>query len=218
MPQSAANPTQSLPPSGEIERLTGEILSGGEFRTESEWSIWPLIGDLLDSLLRASRQWAAANPALARLVSWLLIALLVGLLAYIALQFVREWSRGRLPQSLRLELSSSWQTLEGRAENWEEAMEMARQALRSGNTYHAIWIAHRALLALLDYRGLVEFAKWKTNRDYLAECARDPRWLPLLSFASEAYESVVYAHQPFPPSEVARLLDDMTQEKRNGGA
>jgi hypothetical protein len=99
------------------------------------------------------------------------------------------------------------QALDGVAENWSEAFQLARNALEAGDLYRTLWITHRILLSALDRTGGVTFARWKTNSDYLRECRRDSAASATLADVTGAYERAIYAHSGVDREEAARLLD-----------
>jgi hypothetical protein len=96
--------------------------------------------------------------------------------------------------------------LEGVAQNWSEAFQLAKTALDTGDLYRALWITHRILLSVLDRMGRIKFVRWKTNSDYLRECADTGEIGTTLSELSGAYERVIYAHTEFDRLQAIKLL------------
>ncbi len=208
---------EPLPPPEQIEQLTREVLARPEFQPAVGDRAGEIFWDLVRGVFGGLLDWSAANPGQARLLSWLITLALGLLLAYLLAGLLANRDTGgsrvlRLP----LEASRSWKSLEGQVGSWEEAMEKARAALASGNPYQALWIAHRTLLALLDYRGLIQFAKWKTNGDYLRECPRESALFGLLDSVTGAYDQVVYAHGTMPARKIGGILEEIDRERAHG--
>jgi Domain of unknown function (DUF4129) len=203
----AAAPPNQIPSPEVIREATREILSRPEFTEPSRWhefflEMFKAIKQWLDAL----GAWSEANPILARV---LFIAALVVLLAclahliYLALADVLPFGRKKDRTAPR---STRWEILQGTATNWQEALMIARDMLREGNVRRAIWIAHRVLLGLLDEQGAIKFAGWKTNSQYLGECARSHPWYPTFAELTELYENAVYASRSAPANAADALV------------
>lgn len=203
-------PSDPNPPAAaEIEQSVDEILRRPEFQGDALTN-W--VGDMVRWVLDALGSlggWAAANPT----GRWILIVVLSLILA--ALLAHMGWTIWRiLPKRGGLSLSRAgkpWKTLEGRAASWPEALQLARRALSRGDLYGAVWISHRMLLGVLDERGAVEFANWKTNRDYLRECRGHEEGRRLLDRLSQAFDQIVYAHRHAPRGELEGLLNQVDE-------
>ncbi|MGH7844861.1 MAG: DUF4129 domain-containing protein [Candidatus Binatia bacterium] len=209
---SAAGEIPRIPTPAAIRDATREVLDRPEFGAPSSWnemliSLLNAIGEWLKSLA----SWAAQNPDLARILAIVLVlvslALLVHIL-YLALGDLLPFGRRKAAIATRL---SQWEILEGAARNWREALEIARRMLDEGNTRRAIWIAHRVMLGLLDERGRIRFAGWKTNSHYLRECAKDAPGYATFAELTEVYEQAVYAHRVTAPSAVESLVRRVDQ-------
>jgi hypothetical protein len=146
--------------------------------------------------------WSEANPALARAVfiaaAIILFACLAHLL-YLALADTLPFHRRRPDHRGK---QSRWDILEGEATDWREALALSRAKLADGDLKRAVWIAHRVLLGLLDEQGAVRFAGWKTNSQYLCECAATHPWHRTFAELTELYEQAVYASRPISPAHV----------------
>jgi hypothetical protein len=195
---------QNIPSPEQIRKATQAVLERPEFAEPPAWNqmllkIMQGIRDWLDSI----GSWSEANPALARAVficaAIILFACLAHLL-YLALADTLPFRR-RPPASDGK--NARWKILEGEASDWREALALARAKLADGDLRRAVWIAHRVLLGLLDEQGAVRFAGWKTNSQYLRECAATHPWHRIFSELTELYEQTVYASRPIAAERVA---------------
>jgi hypothetical protein len=182
------------------------VLSRPEFRREQTWAAY-----LWEKFLQWAR-WLAAlsdsNPVLFKALIVSLVAILIALVAHIIYTMVREFtSLRRPPDSARAARPA--RALDGIAENWTDALRLARAALDSGDLYRAVWITHRILLSALDRRDRLKFARWKTNTDYLRECRGEDSASKTLGEITAAYERIVYAHGDFDRAQAARLMADV---------
>jgi len=151
---------------------------------------------------------------LAILVVIISLLLLIHLL-YLAFGDLMPWKRSRSNSPAR---SSRWEILQGAATNWREAAELALRLLQEGNLRRAVWIAHRVMLGLLDERGAIKFAGWKTNSYYLRECAASHPWYGTFAELTSVYERAVYAQQATAAASIEQLVqrvDAMTKEVVN---
>lgn len=197
-----------LPADERIEELTRSTLSRPEFQQETRESLWESSMATLGAWLSELFSGSLLGVALA--------CLLLGVVALaIGVALLSLFQEGSLPPLSGLRSRTrAWRGLEGAAESWEEAMLKAREALAAGRVYNSLWIAHRAFLSLLDQRGVVDFAKWKTNLDYLREVPRDDPAFPLFRAVSHAYDNVVYAHRSLEIDRLADLLDQIEATRR----
>ncbi len=191
------------PSPDQVRRATEEVLGGPEFKPAST-----TVDGLMDMIRRASASlaaWADRHPVAAWGLIVLLVLVLIAILLHLAWTFYRvvlhagparaNGGRARAP---------TWEILEGAASDWPTALAKASQALRSGDQRRAVWIGHRVLLGLLDEGGALQFASWKTNADYVAECPSTPA--PLAEM-TQVYDEVVYGHRRVDPNEIGRLLE-----------
>ena len=91
-------------------------------------------------------------------------------------------------------------------------MVQARAAAQARDAHRVLWILHRLCLGLLSSQGRLEFERWKTNSDYLQECAGDDEDASLLKELTRCYEAVVYAHHEVPFKWVLDLLQQVDQK------
>jgi hypothetical protein len=192
-----------------IRETTREVLKRPEFANAGETNWVEVIAGWLREWGRGFSRWADAHPALALVVAALLVVVLVALLTHIiCVAFGDVWERrrrgGRTGQA-----KVRWEILEGAADNWRGALLKAREALAAGNHRLALWVSHRVLLGLLNEQEAIRFTKGKTNSDYLAECAPEHPWRPLLVGLTDHYERVVYGHRPADPSALAEALQGL---------
>ncbi|HSR53720.1 MAG TPA: DUF4129 domain-containing protein [Acidobacteriota bacterium] len=205
MQPNAPNP----PAAADIERSVDEILRRPEFQGNAlaNW-FSELLQWVFDSMASLSG-WANANPTGKWILTAVLLLILAGLLAHIGWTIWQILPK-RGGTSLR-RAGQPWKTLEGRVASWPEALQLARRALSRGDFYSAVWISHRMLLGVLDDKGALEFAGWKTNRDYLRECRGHEEGYKLLDRLSQAFDQTVYAHRPAPRGELEGLLNQVDE-------
>jgi hypothetical protein len=190
----AAVQLNQVPPPEKIREATRAILDRPEFAEPSRWH--EFLFDVLNAIkawLDRLGSWSEANPTLARVFFILALVIMfacLGHVLYLALADVLPFRRKK--ESVAAQ-RARWEILEGAAPNWAEALQLARAMLKEGDARRAIWIAHRVLLGLLDEKGAVKFAGWKTNSRYLSECARSHPWHATFAEVTEIYEQVVYA-------------------------
>ncbi len=198
----------------EIERTTAEILSRPEFGASASRGGWAVAMEALESWLAAAARVLHADSTS---LAWLILIVAVLLAGYAVSVLLGDLGGGfSLPTLGKPNKSPDpWRALEGTAAGWDEALQRARGALAAGRVYEALWIAHRAFLGLLDQRGLVDFARWKTNLDYLGECPSDESIYPLFEAVSQAYDEVVYGHRPLPAGGVGELLRRLEEAGRD---
>jgi hypothetical protein len=203
---AAAQPNQ-IPSPEAIREATRNILNRPEFAEPSRWH--EMFLEMLKTIkqwLDALGAWSEANPLLARvlfIVALLILLVCLAHLIYLALADVLPFGRKKDRTAPR---STRWEILQGTATNWQEALLIARDMLREGNVRRAIWIAHRVLLGLLDEQGAIKFAGWKTNSQYLGECAPSHPWYPTFAELTELYENAVYASRSAPANVADALV------------
>jgi len=199
-----------------IRNVARQIVNQPEYNEPWPW-LEKLVafGNMIKEWLNNLEAWSAANPQLARVLAIAIVILLLLLLShllFLAFGDLVPWkkNRGNLPAR-----SSRWEILEGTATNWREATALALRLLQEGNLRRAVWIAHRVMLGLLDERGAIKFAGWKTNSHYLRECAASHPWYTTFAELSSVYERAVYAQRPTVTTAVESLVqrvDAMTKE------
>jgi hypothetical protein len=198
------------PPAREvILATTREILNRPEFQSRAGWQQW--FEDLrleLEQTLVHLTDWLRAHPVL----QWLVVAgllLLLGLLLFHLVRLLREevrlWRRSELPDRTPAGRPGS----DRRVPEWGSMVREVRQALQRGNGYLAIWHLHRWFLTWLDAQGFVRFSRWKTNADYVRECAATHAVGATLATLSQTYDQIVYAHRDVPLDTIATLLSQV---------
>ncbi len=187
----------------QIRQITDDVLARPEFSDKPTWS--QLLMDQFLHWLENLAKWSARNPDAARLLTIALTVVLVLLIVHIVYTVVREFIGLRKPGSAAAQ-REPLRALEGVAQNWSEAFQLAKAALDSGDLYRALWITHRVLLSVLDRNGRIKFVRWKTNSDYLRECRDAGPVGATLSELTAAYERVVYAHTEFDRQQAVNLL------------
>lgn len=208
-----------VPDTETIRNVTRQITNQPEFNEPWPW-LEKLVafGNMIKDWLNSLEAWAAANPQLARVLAILVVIislLLLIHLLYLAFGDLMPWKRSRSTAQAR---SSRWEILQGAATNWREAAELALRLLQEGNLRRAVWIAHRVMLGLLDERGAIKFAGWKTNSYYLRECAASHPWYATFAELTSVYERAVYAQQATAAASIEHLVhrvDAMTKEVIN---
>jgi hypothetical protein len=192
-----------LPPD-EVRRVTESVLKEPEFQKSLD--LWSLLFNAFRDFLARVSAWAGQNPDAARILIIILGAVLALLLAHIGYTIIREFTAMRNRNTSENSSTRALQALQGIAENWADAFQLARAALEGGDLYRGLWITHRVLLSALDKMDVLRFAQWKTNRDYLRECRRDHSAVSTLVDVSDAYEQVIYAHHEINREQAERLL------------
>ncbi len=213
---SAAAPMHQIPDPETIRSVTRQMIQLPEFSEPWPWleklvSVIQTIKDWLDAL----EAWATANPQSARVLTILAVVLLIGLLAhllYLALGDLMPWRRTETGRAAR---SSSWEILEGAASDWREAGELALRLFRQGELRRAVWVSHRVLLGLLDERGAVKFAGWKTNAQYLRECPASHPWYTTFTALTEVYDQTVYAQRTAAAPAIESLISRVEAMTKN---
>jgi len=186
----------------QVRQITRDVLTQPEFQERFPWT--QLVAEQIRRWLRELAAWSQGHPGSAKVLVVVLAIILVALLVHLAYTAVREFASLRKPTNHRR--GGPLPALDGVAENWGEAFQLARAALEAGNLYRAIWVTHRILLSALDRMNRVKFARWKTNTDYLRECREADAASETLVEVTAAYERVIYAHSEFDPRQAARLL------------
>jgi len=193
-------------PSEQVRDITQTILERREFQENSMNAWFAKAYEAIHNWFNRLSDWSGRHPDSARILIYLLGAILVLLLAHIAYTVIREVMSLRQRDANADFGTTSMSALEGVADNWNDAFALARQALHAGDLYRTMWITHRILLSVLDLREVVRFARWKTNSDYIRECKSNDTAAATLRNITEAYERVVYAHGDFDREEAARMV------------
>jgi len=186
----------------QVRQITRDVLTQPEFQERFPWT--QLVAEQIRRWLRELAAWSQGHPGSAKVLVVVLAIILVALLVHLAYTAVREFASLRKPANHRR--GGPLPALDGVAENWGEAFQLARTALEAGNLYRAIWITHRILLSALDRMDRVKFARWKTNTDYIRECRGGDAASETLAEVTAAYEKVVYAHHEFDRDQAARFV------------
>lgn len=196
----------------QVRRATEEVLGRSEFHTGAAAA-----DQIMDAIRRAMSsigEWALRNPVAAWFLILLLVLVLIALLVHIGYTFYRVVLGSGDARTKRSGAApSTWEILEGAARDWGSALVKAKEALARGDERRAVWIGHRVLLGLLDERGALQFAAWKTNADYLAECPSSQPASGTLGELTRAYDEVVYGHRPFDSGAIGQLLDRVGQTR-----
>jgi len=188
----------------EVRRVTENVLKEPEF--QKSLNLWAVLFNGFRDFLARISAWAGQNPDAARTLIIILGGVLALLIAHIAYTIIREFTAMRKASTREAFSSRPLQALEGIAENWSDAFQLAKDALEAGDLYRGLWITHRVLLSALDKMDVLRFAQWKTNRDYLRECRPDHSAVSTLVDVSDAYEQVIYAHHEINREQAIRLL------------
>lgn len=138
-------------------------------------------------------------------LGWLLLVLGLVLLVYL-LSRLLDWRPSSRKASRRA--ATLLEVTDGVADDWEEALKLAHQALQSGDQRRCLWLSHRLLLHRLDQSDSIVFEKSKTNRVYLQEC-RSSAHSELLRELTELYEEVIYAHRSSRLDQVTSLFREV---------
>ena len=192
-------------PPDQVRRATESVLREPEF--QRSLNAWDLLFSALREFFGKLASWAQNNPDMARILIYILGVVLALLIAHIAYTVIREFTTMRRRGTADASSSRPLQALEGIAENWPDAFQLAKAALEAGDIYRGLWITHRVLLSALDKMDLLRFARWKTNRDYVKECRPDHSATRTLVEVSDAYERVVYAHNEINRDQAIGLLN-----------
>jgi hypothetical protein len=188
----------------EVRRVTENVLKEPEF--QNSLNLWAVLFNGFRDFLARISAWAGQNPDAARTLIIILGGVLALLIAHIAYTIIREFTAMRKGSTSEALSSRPLQALEGIAENWSDAFQLAKDALEAGDLYRGLWITHRVLLSALDKMDVLRFAQWKTNRDYLRECRPDHSAVSTLVDVSDAYEQVIYAHHEINREQAKNLL------------
>jgi hypothetical protein len=199
-----------------IRNVARQIVNQPEYHEPWPW-LEKLVafGNMIKDWLNSLEAWATANPQIARVLAIAVVVLLLLLLIhllYLAFGDLMPWKKNRSNPPAR---ASRWEILQGVATNWRDAAALALRSLQEGDLRRAVWIAHRVMLGLLDERGAVKFAGWKTNSHYLRECAASDPWYATFAELTSVYEHAVYAQRPTVTTSVEHLVqrvDAMTKE------
>ena len=197
----------SAPSPETIRAVTREVLARPEFAEPSQWyeSLLEFIKSIKEWFDGLSA-WSAANPILARVLFAFAVVLLIACLAHLLYLALADVLPFRRKQDGAKASVAPIEILEGAANDWREALQIARRMLAENNPRRAIWITHRVLLGLLDQQGAIKFAGWKTNSYYLGECAQSHAWYATFAELTEMYDRAIYARRDTPADSAAALL------------
>jgi len=212
--------SQITPSPAEIEQVTRDIFSRPEFQPEPGWEAWRKAqADRLVDLVHAAATWLHSHPTLLWVVFAVLGLLFMLSLTYLVAILLRAISPEERPSSQQRPGSAArWDTGTGTAQTWDEAVREVRLAVRDGDGYRAIRVLYRLFVAVLDHRGILTFAPWKTNADYLRECPSSIAAYQVLVDISHAYEHIVYAHHAVPLHTISTLLTQVEHDQRDYAA
>jgi hypothetical protein len=191
----------------QVREITRTVLKRPEFQEDAS-ATW--IQRALRAILHwfsLLSDWASRHPGSARILIYVLGTILIGLLIHIGYTVISEFLSLRKRTEDAEPRHGAMSALEGVADNWQDALALAKKALQSGDLYRAVWITHRILLSALDLRHLVRFARWKTNSDYIRECRDTGPAAATLREVTAAYERIIYAHGNYDREQIAQLLE-----------
>lgn len=138
-------------------------------------------------------------------LGWLLLVLGFVFVVYL-LSRLLDWRPS--PRKASRRAATLLEVTDGVADDWDEALNLAHEALQSGDQRRCLWLSHRLLLHRLDQADSIIFEKSKTNRVYLQEC-RSSAHSDLLVKLTELYEEVIYAHRSSRLNEVTSLFREV---------
>ena len=193
----------------DVKRVAQEILNRPEFNPtppEQDWAN-PFLKILKEILVYLS-QWTQGTNIAFRILVIIVAGIMLYLMGYLVYRVFSGMKRkGITKPSLKTEQSWFMKAPENSLESWHEILGLAHQALKDGDRYRAIWIAHRLFLTLLHQKRLVTFVKWKTNADYLRECPTKESTYETFREITVAYDLIVYAHREVAIDKLSKLLD-----------
>ncbi|HZA55095.1 MAG TPA: DUF4129 domain-containing protein [Candidatus Udaeobacter sp.] len=207
MSAAAVSHLNQIPPPDTIRNVTREVLSRPDFSGPSSWeqiviTLLKALAEWLDGLA----SWSIEHPYLARTLAAVLVLAAVGCLAHLLYLTLGDRLMFGPSKDADPTRRPRWEILQGTAKTWREALEVARRMINEGDGRRAVWIAHRALLGLLDEQGAIRFDGWKTNSHYLRECARNHPWYSTFAELTEMYEQSIYGHRTALLSSVESLV------------
>ncbi|MEE9149276.1 MAG: DUF4129 domain-containing protein [Candidatus Tectomicrobia bacterium] len=211
-----ANAPPAVPAAEEIQRVTREILSRPEFQPGAAWRDWMVAFiERVEDVFHQIASWSQAHPTLQWVVFVLLSLVLVLLVVHLVRTVRAEVWRDRHDERRRYAPASSAGSPEGVTRRWDEMLRQVRGAVSQGDGYSAIGLLHRFFLAVLHQRGILTFADWKTNADYLSECPRTHTAYATLADLTQAYERIVYAHRTVPLHTITDLLTQVEHDQHS---
>ena len=183
-----------IPAPGRVQEVLDQVLAQPEFQYATSSPIVRWIQAALDLISRFVRRWmpALGDPQV-RLLSWLLVAVAVGVGGYLATRWIRgrrTTARSRqpgdvLPRSEPLD-SAGWG-------------EWARAKARAGRLREAATGRYQSAILHLDSRGVLRYREWKTPGDYALEMSdEDALRAPFLDFLGRFVEVAFGPHEPTP--------------------
>lgn len=138
-------------------------------------------------------------------LGWLLLVLGFALVVYL-LSKLLDWRPS--PRKANRRAATLLEVTDGVADDWDQALGLAHQALQDGDPRRCLWLSHRLLLHRLDQADSIIFEKSKTNRVYLQEC-RPSAHSDLLVKLTELYEEVIYAQRSTRLDQVTSLFREV---------
>lgn len=204
--QNPASPSASK--ASDKEKISG-ILQRPEYQTGNRAN--SALIRLLDRFLRwisktfgkrMPAQSGAAASSVGMITQILVVALALGVLAYVArLLLPRLWRPRPRKRKSKLEPRI---VLGERLEPEQSAVDLLSEAetlARSGQVRAAIRKAYIALLVELGDRKLLSLAQHKTNRDYLRSLRAIPSLYPLMSGLTDSFERHWYGFAQATPTD-----------------
>jgi hypothetical protein len=204
---AAVSHLNQIPPPDTIRHVTREVLSRPEFSGPSSWEqiLFALLKALVE-WLDGLAAWSIQHPYLAFAIAAVMVLVALGCLAHLLYLTLGDRLMFGSDKGADPTRRPRWEILQGTAETWREALQVARRMINEGDGRRAVWIAHRALLGLLDEQGAIRFDVWKTNSHYLHECARSHPWYSTFAELTELYEQSIYGHRTALLSSVESLV------------
>jgi hypothetical protein len=139
--------------------------------------------------------------SLLRIISYVLIVAMVGLLIY----YVVKNSAGDFKINAR---KNHAQDFTAPVENIEDldVAALLKQALTAGNLRMAVRLYYLGLLKLLNEGGIIVWKKDKTNREYLSELMFQDQYFEDVKKLTLAYEQVWYGEHTLTPESFQVLI------------
>jgi hypothetical protein len=170
-----------LPPSDRVRAVFEDVLAGREFQygEAAPWVRWlQAFVELLRDVLR--RWWPDLGEPEIRLISWLALAVFIGL----AVLMIHRWASGAERRSRGRSRAASDAAAEPLdARGWASR---ARSAAAAGRYREAATGLYQATILEMDAAGRLRYRDWKTPGDYALEIpTEDPARTGLLAFLSD---------------------------------
>ena len=159
------------------------------------------------------------NQFLLRFFEWLVDSGALGTLFYFAIAILGLYICWRVFQAIKSRFSrrdiakNSIPIAEIKIETSNRVHQITlkdvRALLAKGDNRTAIKILHSFVVDQLDSRKLLSKRKWKTNAHYVAECQKEPRWVPLFQNLSSDFDQAVYGLGEIPTDCLAIHLAEV---------